>query len=260
MPLNVSNDVAEPARPVAIVTGAGSGIGRAVARALYDAGYDLALAGRRTSALDETAARMHGAGAVLTLAADVTNAASVAALFDQTRERFGRLDLLFNNAGVSAPDVPLDELPVERLLAVFNVNLIGATLCARQAFRLMKAQTPQGGRIINNGSVSAYAPRPNNAPYAAAKHGITGLTKSLILDGRPFNIVCSQIDIGNTATEMSAKMTTGAKQADGRIALEPRFDVVHVAQTVVTMAGLPIEANMPFVTIMASGMPLYGRG
>ena len=242
---------------VAIVTGAGSGIGRAVAVALAEAGFTTVLAGRRAEALEETVTLAPNALAIPT---DVTDAASVAALFDQTVARFGRVDLLFNNAGVSAPAVPLDELSVADLRAVLDVNVLGAMLCARAAMRVMKARSRQGGRIINNGSVSAYGPRPLSAPYVASKHAMTGLTKSLILDGRPYGITCGQIDIGNAVTDMSARMDSGVLQADGQVRPEPRMDVTHVARTVVHMATLPPEANMPFVTVMASGMPLYGRG
>ncbi len=242
---------------VAIVTGAGSGIGRAVAIALCEAGFVVVLAGRREEALQETAAF---ASNVVAIPTDVTDEASVDALFDQTVARFGRIDLLFNNAGVSAPAVPLDELPVADLRAVLDVNVLGSMLCARAALRVMKAQSPQGGRIINNGSVSAYGPRPLSAPYVASKHAMTGLTKSLTLDGRTFGITCGQIDIGNAVTDMSALMDTGVLQADGHTRPEPRMDVAHVARTVVHMATLPPEANIPFVTVMASAMPLYGRG
>jgi NAD(P)-dependent dehydrogenase (short-subunit alcohol dehydrogenase family) len=244
-------------RRVAIVTGAGSGIGRAVAIALSEAGFVVVLAGRREEALQETAAF---ASNVVAIPTDVTDEASVDALFDKTVARFGRIDLLFNNAGVSAPAVPLDELPVTDLRVVLDVNVLGAMLCARAALRVMKAQSPQGGRIINNGSVSAYGPRPLSAPYVASKHAMTGLTKSLILDGRPYGITCGQIDIGNAVTDMSARMDSGVLQADGQARPEPRMDVAHVARTVVHMATLPPEANIPFVTVMASAMPLYGRG
>lgn len=242
---------------VAVVTGAGSGIGRAVAIALAEAGFTVVLAGRRAQALEETAGLAANAVAVPT---DVTDEASVDNLFDKAVARFGRIDLLFNNAGVSAPAVPLDELSVADLRAVLDINVLGAMLCVRAALRVMKAQSPQGGRIINNGSVSAYGPRPLSAPYVASKHAMTGLTKSLILDGRPFGITCGQIDIGNAVTDMSARMDSGVLQADGQTRPEPRMDVAHVARTVVHMATLPPEANMPFVTVMASAMPLYGRG
>lgn len=242
---------------VAIITGAGSGIGRAVAIALAEAGFAVVLAGRRAQTLEETAALAPDA---IAIPADVTDEASVNALFDQTVVRFGRVDLIFNNAGISAPAVPLDELPVADLRAVLDVNVFGAMLCARAALRVMKAQSPQGGRIINNGSVSAYGPRPLSAPYVASKHAMTGLTKSIILDGRPYGITCGQIDIGNTVTDMSARMDSGVLQADGQVRPEPRMDVAHVARTVAHMATLPPEANIPFVTVMASAMPLYGRG
>jgi NAD(P)-dependent dehydrogenase (short-subunit alcohol dehydrogenase family) len=242
---------------VAIVTGAGSGIGRAVAIGLAEARFIVVLAGRRVQALEETAAAAPNAVAIPT---DVTDEGSVANLFDQAVARFGRVDLLFNNAGVSAPAVPLDELSIADLRAVLDVNVLGSMLCARAALRVMKAQSPQGGRIINNGSVSAYGPRPLSAPYVASKHAMTGLTKSLILDGRPYGITCGQIDIGNAVTDMSALMDSGVLQADGHARPEPRMDVAHVARTVVHMATLPPEANIPFVTVMASAMPLYGRG
>ena len=244
----------------AIVTGAGSGIGQAVALALHGAGYDLVLAGRRLEALEKTANFMTGAGSLLCVPTDVSAPESVAALFARAVREFERVDLLFNNAGMSLPAVPLDELSVDQLLAIVNVNLTGALLCTRAAFEQMKAQSPQGGHIINNGSVSAYAPRPNSAPYTATKHAITGLTKSIILDGRPYNIRGSQIDIGNAATEMSARMETGVLQAGGAIQPEPRFDVGHVARAILHLASLPPEANIPFLTIMATAMPLYGRG
>jgi NAD(P)-dependent dehydrogenase (short-subunit alcohol dehydrogenase family) len=247
-------------RPVAVVTGAGSGIGRAVALALAQAGYAVALAGRRPEALAQTVAAGPDPEAMICQATDVADPLAVRALFEAAVARWGRVDLLFNNAGVTAPALPLDELPAAQLIALVNVNLIGALLCAREAMRVMKVQTPQGGRIINNGSVSAYAPRPNSAPYTATKHGITGLTKSILLDGRAFQISASQIDIGNAVTDMSAHMDTGAIQANGSVAPEPRMDVGHVARTVVHMAQLPPEANIAFVTLMATNMPLYGRG
>ena len=247
------------ASKVAIVTGAGSGIGRAVSLALCRAGWAVALAGRRRDALQATAAAAGGAP-TLVVPCDVANATDVERLFDETARHFGRVDLLFNNAGTGAPPVPIDELPVEQWQKVVDANLTGSFLCARQAFRHMKRQRPQGGRIINNGSISAHAPRPNSAPYTATKHAITGLTKSLSLDGRPFNIACGQIDIGNAATEMTERMAQGVPQADGRIAVEPRMDVEHVAQAVVFMAGLPLESNVQFMTIMATNMPFVGRG
>jgi NAD(P)-dependent dehydrogenase (short-subunit alcohol dehydrogenase family) len=245
---------------VAIVTGAGSGIGRAVALALHGAGWSVGLAGRRAEALDETAARAVTAERLLAVPTDVTQPEQVRALFDRTQEAFGRVDLLFNNAGISFPSVPFDELPYEQWKAVVDVNLTGSFLCAKEAFRVMKAQTPRGGRIINNGSISAYAPRPHSAPYTATKHGITGLTKSISLDGRAFDIACGQIDIGNAATEMTEKMAVGALQANGTLMPEPRMDLKHVADAVLYMAGLPLEANVQFMTVMATKMPLIGRG
>ncbi len=246
---------------VAVVTGAGSGIGRAVAVALFDAGFDVVLAGRRKTTLDDTeAACTSRLGRVLALETDVTDVGQVTRLFDRTREAFGRVDVLFNNAGASAPAVPFDEISAEQWKAVVDVNLTGAFLCAQAAFRLMKAQRPMGGRIINNGSISAAVPRPFSAPYTATKHAITGLTKSLSLDGRPFDIACSQIDIGNAATEMTEPMARGAFQADGSIKPEPRMDVAHVAEAVVFMAGLPLGANVQFMTLMATKMPFIGRG
>jgi NAD(P)-dependent dehydrogenase (short-subunit alcohol dehydrogenase family) len=251
----------DTATKTAIVTGAGSGIGRAVALALLREGYAVVLAGRRPEALEQTAIRA-GADAPRALAVptDVTDPASVHALFEATKERFGRLDLLFNNAGTGAPAVPLEDLTPEQWRQVIDVNLTGAFLCTREAFRLMKAQTPRGGRIINNGSISAHAPRPHSAPYTAAKHAITGLTKSVALDGRRYDIACGQIDIGNAATEMTARMKDGVPQADGSVAAEPTMDVEHVARTVVYMASLPLEANVLFLTVMATKMPFVGRG
>jgi NAD(P)-dependent dehydrogenase (short-subunit alcohol dehydrogenase family) len=248
-------------RKVAIVTGAGSGIGKAVALALLENGYRVAVAGRRGDALDSTvrAAGSRG-GDVLPIVTDIGNPASVSALFDGVAQKLGRLDLLFNNAGTGAPPVPLEDLPVETLQAVINTNLLGAFLCTQHAIRIMKAQTPRGGRIINNGSISAHAPRPNSAPYTATKHAITGLTKSTSLDGRKYDIACGQIDIGNAATEMAARMATGVPQANGEIAIEPLMDVAHVASAVVYMASLPIIANVQFMTVMATKMPFVGRG
>ena len=246
---------------VAIVTGAGTGIGRAVAHGLVHAGYAVVLAGRRGALLDQAmadaAADPSRARAVPT---DVADPASVRALFDTTRETFGRLDLLFNNAGISAPGVPLEEVTVEQWRAVVDVNLTGAFLCTQQAVRLMKAQQPRGGRIINNGSISAHTPRPHSAPYTATKHAITGLTKSTSLDGRPFDIACGQIDIGNAATEMTARFAVGALQANGEVAVEPRMNVRHVVDAVLYMASLPLDANVQFLTVMATGMPFIGRG
>ncbi len=249
----------EATRKVAVVTGAGSGIGRAVSLALARAGWAVALAGRRQDALEATAAAAAGAE-TLVARCDVADAASVEQLFEATVQRFGRVDLLFNNAGTGAPAVPIDQLSVEQWKTVVDANLTGSFLCARQAVRIMKQQQPQGGRIINNGSISAHAPRPNSTPYTATKHAISGLTKCLSLDGRPFNIACGQIDIGNAATEMTERMKAGVAQADGRIAVEPRMDVEHVAQAVVFMAGLPLESNVQTMTIMATNMPFVGRG
>ncbi len=239
---------------VALVTGAGSGIGRAVARALAAEGWTLALLGRREAALRETLPD------ALVLPADVADEAQVDAAFAALRQRFGRLDLLFNNAGISAPPVPVDELTVAQWRAVVDINLTGSFLCARAAFALMKAQQPRGGRIINNGSISAHAPRPFSAPYTSTKHAITGLTKSLSLDGRAFDIACGQIDIGNAATDMTEKMARGVPQANGQLAVEPRMDVADVARAVVYMASLPLSANVQTLTVMARDMPFVGRG
>jgi NAD(P)-dependent dehydrogenase (short-subunit alcohol dehydrogenase family) len=245
----------------ALVTGAGSGIGRATALALAEAGWRVALAGRRAATLEATA-RAAGAaeGRVLVIPADVGDEGSVKALFAAVAERFGRLDLLFNNAGRSAPATPFESLSLEAWNAVMGVNLTGAFLCAREAFALMKAQAPRGGRIINNGSISAQAPRPMAAPYTVSKHAITGLTRQLSLDGRAFDIACGQIDVGNAETEMTARMDAGVPQADGALRPEPRMDVRHVAEAVVYMAGLPLEANVQFLTVMATKMPFVGRG
>ncbi len=249
---------------IALVTGAGSGVGRAAAVALIRAGWTVALVGRRADALEATA--MEGekaageAGRSLVLPADVSQPAAVDAVFAEVEQAHGRLDLLFNNAGMGTPAKPIDELSVEQWLAVVGVNLTGSFLCARNAFALMRQQAPGGGRIINNGSISAHAPRPGSVAYTATKHAITGLTKSLSLDGRPFNIACSQIDIGNAATEMTERMTAGVPQANGTTMVEPRMDVRHVADTVVHMASLPLEANIQFVTVMATQMPFIGRG
>lgn len=245
---------------VALVTGAGSGVGRAVALALLGEGYRVVLAGRRADALADTVALAPPGAAALAVPADVTDPESVRHLFDQTVAAFGRLDVLFNNAGTGAPAVPLEELTVEQWRQVVDVNLTGVFLCTREAFRVMKAQSPRGGRVINNGSVSATAPRPHSAPYTATKHAVTGLTKSAALDGRKYDIACGQIDIGNAATEMTARMAEGVPQANGTTAVEPRMDVGHVAGAVVYMAGLPLDANVLFMTVMATNMPLVGRG
>jgi NAD(P)-dependent dehydrogenase (short-subunit alcohol dehydrogenase family) len=246
---------------VAIVTGAGTGIGKAVALALLEAGFAVVLAGRRKALLAQT---MDDAGSYRTRAravpTDVADPASVRALFDAARDTFGRVDVLFNNAGIATRGVPLEELTVEQWKSVVDVNLTGAFLCTQQAFRLMKDQQPQGGRIINNGSISAYTPRPHSAPYTATKHAITGLTKSTSLDGRRFNIACGQIDIGNAATDMTASFADGVLQANGQTAAEPRLDVGHVAKAVVYMASLPLDANVQFITVMATKMPFIGRG
>jgi NAD(P)-dependent dehydrogenase (short-subunit alcohol dehydrogenase family) len=246
---------------VAIVTGAGTGIGRAVAIGLLDDGYSVVLAGRRSALLEQTVqdAGVQGAHA-LVVPTDVSDPAAVRALFATTRDTFGRLDVLFNNAGVTTRGVPLEELTVEQWKSVVDVNLTGAFLCTQQAFLLMKDQQPQGGRIINNGSISAQSPRPHSAPYTATKHAMTGLTKSSSLDGRRFNIACGQIDIGNAATDMTVTFATGVLQANGQSATEPRLDVAHVARAVIYMASLPLEANVQFMTVMATKMPFIGRG
>jgi NAD(P)-dependent dehydrogenase (short-subunit alcohol dehydrogenase family) len=249
------------AMKIALVTGAGSGIGRAVAVALAVAGHAVVLAGRRKDALEETAATIGAAGGTaLAVPTDVTDPASVAALFDRTKAAYGRLDVLFNNAGINVPPIPMEDLTLEQWRAVVDTNLTGPFLCAQHAIRLMKAQAPRGGRIINNGSISAQVPRPHSAPYTATKHAITGLTRSIALDGRKHDIACGQIDIGNAATEMTRRMTTGALQANGTMAVEPSMDVKAVADTVVLMAGLPLDANVQFVTVMATEMPFIGRG
>lgn len=251
----------EQNHPVAVVTGAGSGIGRVSARALEAAGFRVVLAGRREAPLAETAAAARTkSGGFAIIPADVADAASVKDLFAQTQNKFGRIDVLFNNAGVFPPPAEIDQLSVEDWDNAVAVNLRGMFLCAREAYRLMKQQNPQGGRIINNGSISAHAPRPLAAPYTVTKHAITGLTKQIALDGRAHNIACSQIDIGNAVTELSARMASGTLQADGRIAVEPRMDVAHVAEAVLYIAKLPLSANVPFMTLMASGMPYIGRG
>src|SRR5487761_387930 len=246
---------------VAVVTGAGSGIGQEVALELARNSYAVVLAGRRQEPLDATARRGLGSGmTLLPIAADVRDPESVKALFAKTQAAFGRLDLLFNNAGTGAPAVSLEDLPYDQWRSVVDTNLTGAFLCTQEAFKLMKAQQPRGGRIINNGSISAHAPRPNSAPVWATKHAITGLTKSTSLDCRKYDIACGQIDIGNAATEMTEKMTEGVLQANGVIAVEPRLDLQHVARAVVYMASLPLEANVQFMTVMATKMPFIGRG
>ncbi len=246
---------------VAVITGAGSGIGRAATVGFLGAGYAVVLAGRREDALQETLAEAgEGGSRALVVPTDVTNAGSVQALFEATKHEFGRLDVLFNNAGISAPGALLEDVTPEAWQAVVDVNLTGAFLCTQQAFRVMKAQDPRGGRIINNGSISAYAPRPNSAPYTATKHAITGLTKSTSLDGRRYDIACGQIDIGNAATPMTARFATGTLQANGEMAIEPRLDVDHVVKALLYMASLPLDANVQFMTVMATKMPLVGRG
>jgi NAD(P)-dependent dehydrogenase (short-subunit alcohol dehydrogenase family) len=246
---------------IALVTGAGSGIGRSVALALHGAGYAVVLAGRRAAELDQTIS-LAGSNAdrLLAVPTDITQPAAVEALFTAIRTKFGRLDVLFNNAGINVPAVPMEELTFDQWQSVVNVNLTGAFLCAQAAVKMMKAQEPQGGRIINNGSISAQTPRPNSAPYTTTKHAITGLTKCIALDGRPFNIACGQIDIGNAATDMTQRMTAGVLQADGELRTEPRMDVQHVADAVVYMASLPLTANVLTMTVMATTMPLVGRG
>jgi len=246
---------------VAIVTGAGSGIGKAVATAFLKTGYRVALAGRRPAPLEQ-AVREAGATSANALAVptDVANPESVRALFARTKAAFGRLDVLFNNAGVGAPGINMEDLTLEQWKNVVDINLTGVFLCTQEAIKLMKEQTPRGGRIINNGSISAHAPRPNSAPYTATKHAITGLTKSTSLDGRKYDIACGQIDIGNAATELAARMATGVPQANGQIAVEPLMDVAHVANSVVYMASLPLDANVQFLTVMATKMPFVGRG
>ena len=244
-----------------MVTGAGSGVGRAAALALLAEGYSVVLAGRRPAPLEAT---VEAAGDARTLAlavpCDVGDPASVRSLFAQTKEAFGRLDLLFNNAGMGAPAIPMEELSAEQWQAVVNVNLTGAFLCTQEAIKIMKHQSPRGGRIVNNGSISADRPRPHSAPYTATKHAITGLTKSTSLDGRRYDIACGQLDIGNAATEMTARMSDGVLQADGSTAPEPTMDVAHVASALLYMASLPLDANVQFLTVMATKMPYIGRG
>src|SRR5688572_14748971 len=248
-------------RKIALVTGAGSGIGRAAALALHAAGYQLALAGRRPAELEKTAAMADSSGGkALVVPTDVSQPDSVNALFASIKQQFGRLDVLFNNAGLNAPGIPIEELSYEKWTAIVNVNLTGAFLCAQAAFKIMKDQDPRGGRIINNGSIAAFAPRPNHVPYTTTKHAITGITKCFSLDGRKYDIACSQLDIGNAATEMTDRITAGVLQANGTRMVEPRMDVRHVADAVLYMAGLPLDANVQFMTVMATKMPLVGRG
>jgi NAD(P)-dependent dehydrogenase (short-subunit alcohol dehydrogenase family) len=248
-------------RKFAIVTGAGTGIGKAVALALLHHGYGVALAGRREEPLRQAVADAGlSAERAQAVPTDVADPESVKALFARAKDAFGRVDVLFNNAGVGAPAIPLEDLTYAQWKNVVDINLTGVFLCTQEAFRLMKSQTPRGGRIINNGSISAHAPRPNSAPYTSTKHAITGLTKSTALDGRKYDIACGQIDIGNAATEMAARMATGVPQANGQIAIEPLMDVAHVANAVVHMASLPLDANVQFMTVMATKMPFVGRG
>ena len=243
----------------AIVTGAGSGIGKAAALALLEDGYSVALAGRRREPLEQTAKESKSSRA-LVVPTDVADPASVRTLFATVRDAFGRLDLLFNNAGINVPNVPVEDLPFDQWKSVVDVNLTGVFLCTQQAVALMKQQTPRGGRIINNGSISAHVPRPDSSPYTATKHAVTGLTKSTALDGRKYDIACGQIDIGNAATELAARMATGVAQANGEVASEPLMDLSHVARAVVYMASLPLDANVQFMTVMATKMPYIGRG
>ena len=250
----------QPLNKVAVVTGAGTGIGKAAALALLKEGYSVALAGRRPEPLEKAVAESGAGSRAIAVPTDVGNPESVRALFAKVREGFGRLDVLFNNAGTGAPAIPMEDLTFEQWKAVVDANLTGAFLCTQEAIRIMKAQDPRGGRIINNGSISAHAPRPNTVAYTATKHAITGLTKSTSLDGRKHDIACSQIDIGNAATEMTERMTKGVLQANGEIAIEPRMDVRHVASAVVYMASLPLDANVQFMTVMATKMPFVGRG
>ncbi|QIQ05051.1 SDR family oxidoreductase [Streptomyces liangshanensis] len=259
-PMNAMREI-NSKHKIALVTGAGSGVGRAVSVALGRAGWSLVLAGRTASRLAGTEALTGSSTEVLAVPTDVTVPEEVDALFAAARERYGRLDLLFNNAGTSGPGgLPLDELPYSAWRKVVDTNLTGSFLCAQGAFRQMKAQDPRGGRIINNGSVSAHAPRPDSIAYTATKHGVTGLTKSLSLDGRPYGIACGQIDIGNAATDMTERMRSGVPQANGEVAVEPVMEVADVADMVVYMAGLPLSANVQFATVMATKMPLIGRG
>jgi NAD(P)-dependent dehydrogenase (short-subunit alcohol dehydrogenase family) len=246
---------------VAIVTGAGSGIGKCATLELLKEGFAVVLAGRRVEALDATAAEGAASGSpTLVVPTDVADPVAVRNLFARTKEKFGRLDLLFNNAGIGAPPVPLEDLSYEKWKSVVDINLTGAFLCTQEAFKIMKIQEPRGGRIINNGSVSAYAPRPNSAPYTATKHAMTGLTKATSLDGRKYDIACGQIDIGNAGTELTRRMERGVPQANGTVMAEPTFDAFHVARAVVYMATLPLDANVQFMTVMATKMPLVGRG
>lgn len=251
----------EKDQKISIVTGAGTGVGKSASLALADEGWTIVLAGRRKDPIEAVANEIKSQGGnALAIVTDTSDTKSVKGLFEETKQAFGRLDLLFNNAGTNAPGVSLEDLSFEQWTNVVNVNLTGVFLCTQEAFRLMKAQTPMGGRIINNGSISAHVPRPGSAPYTATKHAVTGLTRSTSLDGRKYNIACGQIDIGNALTEMAARMTKGVPQADGSIQVEPVMDVANVGKTVAHMASLPMEANVQFVTVMATNMPFIGRG
>ena len=251
----------EKDQKISIVTGAGTGVGKSASLALADEGWTIVLAGRRKDPIEAVANEIKSRGGnASTIVTDTSDTKSVKGLFEETKRAFGRLDLLFNNAGTNAPGVSLEDLSFEQWTNVVNVNLTGVFLCTQEAFRLMKAQTPMGGRIINNGSISAHVPRPGSAPYTATKHAVTGLTRSTSLDGRKYNIACGQIDIGNALTEMAARMTKGVPQADGSIQIEPVMDVANVGKTVAHMASLPMEANVQFVTVMATNMPFIGRG
>ena len=245
---------------VAIVTGGGSGIGKHSALALLEDGYSVTIAGRRAGPLEETVKDADAGDKIIAVSTDVGDPGSVKSLFSRTIEAFGRLDVIFNNAGGGAPRVPLEDLTFEQWQGVVGANLTGTFLCTQEAIKIMKSQTPMGGRIINNGSISAHVPRPDSAPYTATKHGVTGLTKATSLDGRKYNIACGQIDIGNAATDMTSRMSDGTAQPDGSMMIEPTFDVNHVAETIVYMANLPLETNIQFVTIMATKMPYIGRG
>ena len=251
----------EKDQKISIVTGAGTGVGKSASLALADEGWTIVLAGRRKDPIEAVANEIKSRGGnASTIVTDTSDTKSVKGLFEETKRAFGRLDLLFNNAGTNAPGVSLEDLSFEQWTNVVNVNLTGVFLCTQEAFRLMKAQTPMGGRIINNGSISAHVPRPGSAPYTATKHAVTGLTRSTSLDGRKYNIACGQIDIGNALTEMAARMTKGVPQADGSIQVEPVMDVSNVGKTGAHMASLPMEANVQFVTVMATNMPFIGRG
>ena len=251
----------EKDQKISIVTGAGTGVGKSASLALADEGWTIVLAGRRKDPIEAVTNEIKSRGGnALAIVTDTSDTKSVKGLFEETKRAFGRLDLLFNNAGTNAPGVSLEDLSFEQWTNVVNVNLTGVFLCTQEAFRLMKAQTPMGGRIINNGSISAHVPRPGSAPYTATKHAVTGLTRSTSLDGRKYNIACGQIDIGNALTEMAARMTKGVPQADGSIQIEPVMDVANVGKTVAHMASLPMEANVQFVTVMATNMPFIGRG